>query len=111
MALCNGIMNEDNSSPDPGISALLREARVAPALPPRFSEQVWRRIEHAGAPAKADSWLDALANLLFRPRWAVAAVAILVLVGALVGTLDGRSAARQNAQMTYLAAVAPQAGR
>ena len=105
-------MKENNLHPaDPQISALLRESRVSPSLPPRFQQNVWRRIEDAEAPAKPASWLDALAAMILRPRFAVAAAAVLLLAGVSAGTLEGRQVARHDAQMTYLASVAPQSLR
>ena len=96
---------------DPKLSALLRESRVMPALPPRFQQNVWRRIEDAEAPAKPASWLDSLAALILRPRFALATAAVLLLAGVFAGTLEGRQAARHDAQMHYLASVAPHALR
>ncbi len=105
-------MKENHIHPyDAPISALLRQARVSPGLPPRFQQNVWRRIEDAEAPAKSESWLDALVALILRPRFAMAAAAVLLLAGVSAGTLDGRQVARHDAQMNYLASVAPQAGR
>lgn len=89
------------------LGALLRAHRLSPALPPRFRENVWRRIEDAEAPEKTTSWLDVLAALVLRPRFAVATAAALVLAGVLLGTLDGRQVARHEAQLNYLALVAP----
>jgi hypothetical protein len=99
-----------NSSADPQVSALLHAARVSPALPPRFQQNVWRRIEDAEAPAPV-SWLEAFAALILRPRFAVAAATVLLLAGISAGTLEGRQLARHDAQMNYLAAVAPHALR
>ena len=105
-------MKENNQLPDdPQVSALLRQARVSPGLPPRFQQNVWRRIEDAEAPAKAESWLDALANLILRPRFAIAAAAVMLSAGILAGTLEGRHVARHDAQMNYIASVAPQSVR
>lgn len=92
---------------DKKLSALLRAGRAFPALPPRFQENVWRRIEDATAPAESDSWLDALAALVLRPRFAYAAVAALILAGALLGAHQGAQAAKQDAQARYVAMVAP----
>lgn len=111
-------MNE-NMNPDPNfakgsieagdtkLSALLRQSRVSPSLPPRFQENVWRRIEDAEASAKSISWLDALAGLVLRPRFAYATVAVLVLAGALLGAREGTQVAKQDAQARYVAMVAP----
>lgn len=94
-------------SNDTKLSALLRESRVSPSLPPRFQENVWRRIEDAEAPVKSESWLDALAALILRPKFAFATVAVLMLAGILLGTHEGVQTARHDAQARYLAAVAP----
>ena len=105
-------MKENNIHPeDMQISALLREARVSPGLPPRFEQNVWRRIEDAEAPAKSALWLDALVALILRPRFAMAAAIVLLLAGVSAGTLEGRQLARHDAQMNYLASVAPQTAR
>ena len=108
-------MNKENINPDPGASdvrlgALLHEARVSPTLPPRFREGVWRRIEEAEAPARVAggiAWLDALAALVLRPRFALATAVVLIAGGALFGVRDGNQMARQDAQARYLAVVAP----
>jgi hypothetical protein len=92
---------------DTKLSALLRQSRVSPPLPPRFQENVWRRIEDAQAPAKPASWLDAFATLVLRPRFAYATVAALLLAGALLGAHQGAQIAKQDAQARYVAMVAP----
>jgi len=96
-------MNPDDTK----LREVLRAARPSPALPPRFKENVWRRIEDAEAPVKSESWLDALATLVLRPRFALATAAALIVVGALLGVREGNLAANQTAQEQYLAAVAP----
>ena len=115
-------MNKENINPAPDsakgsaaasdarLGALLRESRIAPALPPRFQEGVWRRIEDAAASTESIgniAWLDALAALMLRPRLAFASVAALALAGVLLGTYQGTQVARQDAQARYLAVVAP----
>ena len=104
-------MNKENINPDDAkLSALLRASRVSPALPPRFQDKVWRRIEDAEAPVPSGSrwfWLDALAALVLRPRFALAAVTVLIFAGALLGVRDGSQIARRDAQARYLAVVAP----
>ena len=104
-------MNKENLNPgDARLGSLLRASRPSPSLPPRFQEGVWRRIEEAEAPVKSSggiTWLDALAALVLRPRFAFATVAALVLAGVLLGGYDGAQVARQDAQARYLAAVAP----
>lgn len=101
-------MNHDTSNlKDPRLSVLLRAARVSPALPPRFQENVWRRIEVAEATVKEESWLDALAALILRPRLAFATFIVLLAAGIMVGGHAGAQTARHDAQARYLAAVAP----
>ncbi|MCW5551466.1 MAG: hypothetical protein KIS67_04790 [Verrucomicrobiae bacterium] len=103
-------MNKTDLHPeDARLNALLRESRLAPALPPRFQEGVWCRIERAEAQSSANgnSWLDALILKVFRPRLAFSAVAALVLAGAMLGVREGVNTARHDAQARYLATVAP----
>jgi hypothetical protein len=95
------------NSNDNKLSALLRQARRSPTLPPGFQQDVWRRVEDAAATVPAESWLDALAALILRPRFAFAAAAVLLLAGAAFGTHDGLQAARHESQANYLAVVAP----
>ena len=103
-------MNEPNLPPeDARLRALLRASRGAPDLPPRFQENVWRRIENAGAHEVpiATPWLDALAGWLMRPRLAFAVAAVLLLAGGGLGWNQGQQLARHEAQARYVAAVAP----
>jgi len=100
-------MNENMNPDDAKLGALLRESRVSPSLPPRFQENVWRRIEDAEAPVKSGSWLDAFAALVLRPRFAYATVAALMVAGVLLGTYRGAQTVKQTEQTRYLAAVAP----
>jgi len=104
-------MNQENINPeDTKLSTLLRASRVAPALPPRFQEGVWRRIEEADSRLKSTgnlTWLDALAALVLRPRFALASASVLIVAGMLMGAREGSQMASQDAQARYLAAVAP----
>ena len=102
-------MKAMNPPEDERLRVLLRGARPAPALLPRFEETVWRRIETdeqrsiAGAP----TWLAALAGWMLKPKFALALAVIVVLAGFGLGWNDATQHARQNAQSRYLAAVAP----
>ena len=103
---------KENMNPDDTkLSTLLHQGRVSPPLPPRFQENVWRRIDANAVPAKSDSWLDALAALVLRPRFAYATVTVLVMAGALLGAHQGAQLAKQDAQARYVAMVAPNALR
>jgi hypothetical protein len=104
------LMNTEYLNPDdPKLSSLLRESREARSLPPRFQENVWRRIEGAetGTAAGSLNVFEALVGSLLRPRLALAAAAALILVGAFLGLREGAQTARQGARAQYLAAVAP----
>jgi hypothetical protein len=98
-------MNTNTSNPsDESLAKLLREGRPEPAPQPRFQENVWRRIQKNDAPAVG--WIDALAALVMKPRFAIASACALLLVGALLGTRDGTAHVRQAAQDRYVASVA-----
>lgn len=102
--------NEPDNTDEARLRSLLREARPAPPLPPRFREAVWRRIEHedAGTSAAAPlAWMDALAEWLLRPRLAWAAISATLLAGVILGVSAGMSAAKREAQFRYVAAVSP----
>jgi hypothetical protein len=101
---------ENLNSDDAKLGALLHTSCVSPSLPPRFKENVWRRIEAAEAPVKSGeniTWLEALAALMLRPRFAYATVAALMLAGVLLGAYNGVQTTRHNAEARYVALVAP----
>ena len=96
-------------SDDARLRTLLRESRGAPVLPPRFQENVWRRIEDAeyGRPAETTGSIEHLLTWVFRPRLALVTLSLLLVAGAWLGAHEGTRLARQDAQAHYLAAVAP----
>jgi hypothetical protein len=101
---------ENTNHTDEKLGALLRESRVSPALPPRFQENVWRRIEDAEAPATSSrtaTWLEEFVALILRPRFAYATVAVLMCAGILLGAHSGVQTARHDAEARYVASVAP----
>ena len=104
-------MKEPKPNPeDMKLSTLLRASRASPSLPPRFQEEVWRRIEESDAlarPASGSGWLDSLATLVLRPRFAFTTAVMLIIAGALFGAQVGSQAARREAQERYITAVAP----
>jgi len=100
-------MKENMNPNDAPLSALLRAARPSPSLPPRFQENVWRRIEAGGAGAGSAGWLATLVALVMKPRFALAGAALLLLAGAWLGAHEGTQVVRQDAQGRYLAAVMP----
>jgi hypothetical protein len=101
-----------SSSEETKLRELLRRARPTAELPPRFQENVWRRIEKAEsarAIAPASGWVNVVAGWLVRPRLAFATATMLVLIGVGLGLNNGAQQARAEAQARYVAAVAPNA--
>jgi hypothetical protein len=85
-----------NTVPDKNDGALgkaLREWRVSEPLPPRFQEQVWRRIEAAHAGEPASLWatlLNALNALAARRKFAFSYVTAALVVGLALGFWQAR---------------------
>lgn len=100
---------------DAPLGALLQEWKELPALPPRFQEQVWRRIQHRDVASTAlPSFREALAvwlaQLVPRPAFAVAGALVLLAVGATAGWTQARlESARMNGDLRarYVQAVDP----
>jgi hypothetical protein len=77
---------EDNES----LGRALRQWTVDAPLPPRFREQVWQRIARAKATAAPSLWVACsrwLEDVLPRPRFAFAYVAVLLVAGMTAGSL------------------------
>jgi hypothetical protein len=78
---------------DEALRKLLKEWRTETALPPRFQEQVWQRIEGAQAPASPSlrlviaHWIEAI---LPRPALAVSYVVVVLVVGVTAGWAQAR---------------------
>lgn len=111
-------MKTNKPNDDAPLDALLQEWKVKPSLPPRFNEQVWRRIERAEtAPAPSVSLATVFANwiatMLPRPALATAYVAVLLVIGASVGWSQARQeTARVSSDLSarYVQAVDPYQG-
>ena len=74
---------------DEALRQVLHEWKVDASLPPRFQEQVWRRIE--SSEAEAPAWMllfRRLSAALARPRLAMSYVTVLLLAGLLAGYLQ-----------------------
>src|SRR6266403_6371058 len=70
-------------------------------LPPRFGEQVWRRIERIESHASATlhtQFAAALSNALARPSLALSYLTLLLLAGLLAGSLQARVERAQKAE-------------
>lgn len=89
-------MKTNNSNEnDASLRALLQEWKPEVSLPPRFQEQVWRRIERSEtAPAPSVSlatvFADWIANMLPKPALATAYVTVLLIIGAGAGWSQAR---------------------
>lgn len=84
-------MKTDNSNEsDAPLRTLLQEWRPEVSLPPRFQEQVWRRIERAETArppsvSLATVFANWIANMLPKPAMAAAYVTLLLVIGASMG--------------------------
>jgi hypothetical protein len=78
---------------DTELKSLLQEWRVTSALPPRFTEQVWKGIERAEVPSV--SFVDAVrawfAMAFARPAFAVAYVSALLVMGLTLGFVQANN--------------------
>jgi hypothetical protein len=82
-----------NPDSDERLRSVLREWVVDAPLPPRFQEQVWKRIARAEAPTESSFW-TALARLvevvLPRPKIAFSYVAALLVLGVTAGSVTAQ---------------------
>jgi opacity protein-like surface antigen len=80
-----------------GLEGVLQEWRVTTPLPPRFSEQVWKRIERADAPSVSvfDAVRAWFAMAFARPAFAVAYVSVLITAGLALGFVQANHKAAQ----------------
>ena len=80
-------MKAENPRPDEeALNQTLQSWKVQAPLPPRFQEEVWRRIEHNEA--REPGWrllFQRISTKLVRPSLAVSYVAILLVAGFLAG--------------------------
>ncbi|MCX6904473.1 MAG: hypothetical protein NTW03_13520 [Verrucomicrobia bacterium] len=104
-------MKDHLESNDEPLRSLLRSARSAPPLPPRFQESVWRRLESPAALARKTpsplAWLEGWVERLLLPRVALASLTLLLAAGGVAGVVSSAGVAKQQAQARYLSAVAP----
>ena len=80
---------------------VLKEWRVDAAIPPRFQERVWRRIEHterAPGPIAPSGWAVIahwIGTMLPRPALAASYVAILLAIGVTAGWAQAQQETRR----------------
>ena len=99
-------------SDDTTLSSVLQEWRLTSTLPPRFREQVWKRIERAEVPnisvvAALRGWL---AMAFARPAFAVAYVSVLLVGGLTFGFVQANQKTAEwdrQLQTQYVQSVDP----
>ena len=98
---------------DGALRQVLREWTVDTPLPPRFQEQVWRRIARAETQAESTVWarlLHLVEVVLPRPKVAVSYVTILLASGVAVGSWAAQVKSRRldaDLSLRYVQSVAP----
>jgi len=83
----------DPGNLDEELSKLLKEWRSEAAVPPRFQEGVWRRIERTQSPTAPSAWAAVvywIGTVLPRPALAVSYVAVLLTIGMTAGWAQAR---------------------
>jgi hypothetical protein len=84
---------------DAKLSAILREWKVEASLSPRFHENVWRRIETSDAKIARGSFWQTLTvhveSLFARPAYAVACIALFMVVGVTTGLAQAHNTTAQ----------------
>jgi hypothetical protein len=103
-------MNMKNNQRD--LEGLLREWRVTTPLPPRFSEQVWKRIERADVPSirVVDALRAWVAMAFARPAFAFAYVSVLIMAGLALGFVQANHRTAQldrQLEARYVQAIDP----
>jgi hypothetical protein len=84
----------DKNQTDPALSQLLKTWTVETSLPPRFEEQVWRKIARSEGGAPVPWWT--LVQIWFqtampRPALAVACTVVFLAIGAMAGYWQAES--------------------
>ena len=101
---------EDPSTDSPALSDLLRAAQGGPELPAGFNAGVWRGIRQGAPGTESDTatgWAGWLAQLLLQPRWAVAVLLGMAILGAVTGAVSATASARLEARDRYVASIDP----
>jgi hypothetical protein len=83
----------ESSHHDEALRKLLKESRMEVPLPPRFKENVWRRIERAQVPSAPSVWTVIahwIGTVSPRPALAASYVAILLTIGVTAGWAQAR---------------------
>jgi len=90
-----------------GLSELLRSARPEGPLPDGFGASVWRRIEQSEEATASAPWWVRLAWMWVEPRRAFATLALVSLLGAATGLVQGWQWSERLARDRYVTVVSP----
>jgi hypothetical protein len=86
--LTGKFMKTESGPPDNFLDQRLKEWRVDRPLPPRFQEQVWRRIEQEAIGGATNPWValqQFAARWLPNRAWAAGYVAVALTMGLVLG--------------------------
>ncbi len=109
--------SEDSTEQDLALRAVLAEWEIKEPLPPRFQEQVWRRIARVEEPGPAQVWTQVaqwIARAFAQPSLAVSYLTMLLVAGLLAGYLQGRqdnNRAQHELSTRYVQMMSPYALR
>ncbi len=98
---------------DERLHSALRQWKVDTTLPPRFQEQVWKRIGREEAHAQPSFWpsiLRWIESTFSRPALAFSYVAVLLMIGLTTGFVraqDKSANAEAHWRAAYVASVDP----
>jgi hypothetical protein len=93
---------EQSNQQDGQLHQALQAWKVQAALPPRFQEGVWQRIERAESETPRPAWLEMfrfLTSLVNRPALAVSYVTVLIIIGLVAGYVEASAANAHTGQM------------
>lgn len=102
--------------PDESLRKVLRGWVVDAALPPRFEQRVWERVNRAESRRVSNRWAGLRSWLELksrRPAFIVSYLAVLLFAGVLAGHQQGQSQSRQSEskmKARYLQMVDPYQG-
>lgn len=105
--------NQPSEHDDEQLNSVLRNWVVDTPLPPRFQEQVWRRIAKSETPDRLGFWAGLsrwIEAALPRPKVAFSYVAALLLLGVTAGSLVAQAKSTQfNASLSerYMQSIDP----
>jgi hypothetical protein len=81
-----------NAPENESLRKMLGEWKIDKPLPPRFQQEVWRRLEQrAQTPTVWETWQTWLENIFAKKSVTLSYVTVLLLAGLTVGYLHGKA--------------------